>query len=75
LSLQEGTTDPVAKFDRLRERVGEQWVHLDDPITIYLTYRTVWFDDAGTHHFRTDVYRRDQVVAAALAEAGVAFGS
>jgi murein L,D-transpeptidase YcbB/YkuD len=74
LSLQSGVDDPVARFDYLRARFGEQWVELDRPIPVYLTYRTTWLDPDGTRQFRTDIYRRDRAVAEALAAAGVAIG-
>jgi len=71
LSMQSGTDDPIAAFDRLRARGGEQWVTLEHPIPVYITYRTVWTDDAGEHQFRADVYRRDREVSDALRAAGV----
>lgn len=74
LSLQPGVTDPAARFDYLRQRIGEQWVRLADPIPVYLTYRTVWIDPEGIRQFRADVYHRDRAVSAALAESGVAIG-
>jgi len=74
LALQPGVTDPVARFEYLRERIGEQWVRVAEPIPVYLTYRTVWFDPDGGWQFRADVYRRDQAMAAALTQAGAAIG-
>ena len=70
LSLQ--YDDPVATYDRLRAKHGEQWVTLDENIPVYVSYRTAWLGDEGVHQFRGDIYRRDRDVAAALAEAGVA---
>ncbi len=74
LSLQDGVSDPAAKFDTLRARTGEQWVKIDHPFPVYLTYRTAWIDDLGQHQFRADVYHRDSAVAAALSAEGVAIG-
>ncbi len=69
LSLQ--FDDPVATYDRLRARVGEQWVTLEEKIPVYVSYRTAWQGGDGANQFRADVYRRDRDVAAALAQAGV----
>jgi murein L,D-transpeptidase YcbB/YkuD len=68
LSLQDD--DPVGTFDRLRGQVGERWVSLQEPIPVYVTYRTAWLDADGVRNFRTDVYERDRDVIAALAAAG-----
>lgn len=72
LSLQDGVDDPEARFEALRARAGEQWVRIDDPFPVYLTYRTAWVDELGRPQFRADVYGRDRTVAAALGAAGVA---
>jgi murein L,D-transpeptidase YcbB/YkuD len=74
LSLQEGVEDPAARFESLRARPGEQWVQIDHPFPVYLTYRTAWIDDEGQRQFRADVYRRDREVADALVAAGVSLG-
>jgi murein L,D-transpeptidase YcbB/YkuD len=70
LSLQ-GYEDSAAKFDELRARTGEQWVHLDDPIPVFLTYRSAWAGNEGEHQFRADVYNRDRALADALSAKGV----
>ncbi len=72
LSLQGGVDDPEARFEALRARPGEQWVKLDDPFPVYLTYRTAWVDELGQPQFRADIYGRDRTIAAALNAAGVA---
>jgi murein L,D-transpeptidase YcbB/YkuD len=69
LSLQ--YDDPVGTFDRLRERSGEQWVTLEQPIPVYVTYRTAWLGTDGVSQFRADVYSRDRDLMAALASKGV----
>jgi murein L,D-transpeptidase YcbB/YkuD len=63
--------NPVGTFDRLQARSGEQWVTMEQPIPVYVTYRTAWLADDGKHNFRADVYRRDRDVIAALSAAGV----
>lgn len=70
LSLQ-GYEDPAAKFDQLRARYGEQWVHLNDPIPVFLTYRSTWVGAAGDRQFRADVYGRDRAMAEAMTALGV----
>jgi len=41
-------------------------VNLRDDIPVYLLYWTAWVDDAGTVHFRDDVYGHDRALDAAL---------
>ena len=41
------------------------------PITIHVTYQTVFADEAGKVHFRDDVYGRDRKVSAAMKRARV----
>ena len=38
----------------------EQWVKLDVPVAVSLTYYTAWVDDNGQVHFRQDVYGKDK---------------
>jgi murein L,D-transpeptidase YcbB/YkuD len=73
LSLQ-GYEDPAAKFDQLRARYGEQWLRLDDPIPVIVTYRSTWADFDGDRQFRSDVYGRDQAMADAMTAMGVSIG-
>ncbi|HUF86417.1 MAG TPA: L,D-transpeptidase family protein [Thermohalobaculum sp.] len=70
LSLQ--SNDPEALFERLHASGSERWVNLEEPIPVYVTYRTAWIDEDGAWQFRADVYGRDQLVAAALRDAGAA---
>jgi murein L,D-transpeptidase YcbB/YkuD len=70
LSLQDD--DPTGTFDRLRGQGGERWVAIQEPIPVYVTYRTAWLDSDNVRHFRADVYKRDRDVIAALTAAGVA---
>ena len=46
-------------------------VNLEQPIPVYLTYQTVWHDEAGKIVYFEDVYGRDAKVFAALEAAGV----
>jgi murein L,D-transpeptidase YcbB/YkuD len=45
---------------------AEQTVVLREKVPVHLLYWTAWME-AGTLHFRDDVYQRDGAVAAALA--------
>ena len=45
---------------------GERDVNLKNPIPVYLTYQTVFFDDAGQLQTRTDIYGLDKSVTALL---------
>lgn len=71
LLLSYQTQDAPALYDRLRAMPGERWVRLEQPIPVYVTYRTAWVAPDGTWQFRSDVYHRDAKVAASLEEAGV----
>jgi murein L,D-transpeptidase YcbB/YkuD len=46
----------------------EQTVRLPEQIPIHLLYWTAWVDGAGVVHFRDDIYGRDHLLDAALAE-------
>ena len=45
---------------------GERNINLKNPIPVYLTYQTVFFDEAGEVQTRSDVYGLDQNVTALL---------
>ena len=45
---------------------GNKAIRLPQAIRIYLTYSTVWVDDAGEIQFREDIYGRDAELLAAL---------
>lgn len=38
----------------------EQWVKLDTPVPVSITYFTAWVDKGGTLHFREDIYGHDR---------------
>ena len=42
-------------------------INLRDPVPVHVTYLTAWSNKDGTHHFRRDVYRRDDTLARLLA--------
>ncbi|MFO1140788.1 MAG: L,D-transpeptidase family protein [Amaricoccus sp.] len=70
--LQGQVPDPQATFDALLATGKEKTVTLERTIPVHIDYRTVWFDDAGSVHYRPDVYGRDAKVFDALVAAGVA---
>jgi L,D-transpeptidase YcbB len=45
---------------------GERNINLKNPIPVYLTYQTVFFDEAGQVQTRPDIYGLDKNVAALL---------
>ena len=45
---------------------GEQNINLKNPIPVYLSYQTVFFDEAGQVQTRPDIYGLDQNVTALL---------
>jgi murein L,D-transpeptidase YcbB/YkuD len=70
--------DPRWTPARIRATVRKgkrQVVALPEPIPVYLVYWTAWVDDAGTVHFRRDVYSRDRLLQEALARGRHAEGS
>ena len=53
-------------FTDLEELLTEgknKWIELDDPLPVYILYFTVWVDEAGTVHFRDDIYGHDAHLA------------
>ena len=63
--------DPESKFQEVLQKEEETYINLSRKIPVYITYRTVFFDDFGQVHYRADVYGRDALVYMALVEAGV----
>jgi murein L,D-transpeptidase YcbB/YkuD len=57
--------------DRIESTIAagsEQTIRLPEPVPIHVLYWTAWVDDTGTTQFRDDIYGRDALVRAALAE-------
>ena len=69
--LQGQVSDPQAAFEAMLATGKEKTVTLERTIPVHIDYRTVWFDDAGTVHYRPDVYGRDAKVLDALEAAGM----
>jgi murein L,D-transpeptidase YcbB/YkuD len=69
--LEKQTSNPQGAFKTWLDTGKEQYVNLDKPVPVYLTYRTVYFGDASKPSFYPDVYGRDKKVFRALSKAGV----
>jgi murein L,D-transpeptidase YcbB/YkuD len=63
LSSNGWTRDSV---DAAAARTRERGVALDETIPVHVLYRTAWVDDAGTVHFRRDLYGHDARLLKAL---------
>jgi murein L,D-transpeptidase YcbB/YkuD len=50
------------------DKRAEQTVQLPKKVPVHLLYWTAWVTEDGAAHFRKDIYGRDKLVAAALAE-------
>ncbi|MBL1437826.1 MAG: L,D-transpeptidase family protein [Rhodobacteraceae bacterium] len=66
------SNDPEGDFQAARNTGRETTISLETPVPIYLTYQSVFLNEAGELAYRVDVYGRDQLVFDALAENGVA---
>ena len=73
--LEKQTSNPQGAFSTWLKTGKEQYVNLDKPVPVYLTYRTVYFGDAPKPSFYPDVYGRDKKVFNALSKAGVSLRS
>ncbi|MDC0115910.1 L,D-transpeptidase family protein [Octadecabacter sp.] len=70
LAAQEA--DPQGFFDSILGSGRERRVNLDAPVPVHIVYRTAFTHTTGQLHFRRDVYGRDGLIWAALANEGVA---
>ncbi len=73
--LEKQTSNPEGAFNAWLKTGKEQYVNLDEPVPVYLTYRTVYFGEASNPSFYPDVYGRDKKVFNALSKAGVSLRS
>ena len=70
--LSRQTDDPEGFFASQLETRRETTVPLDQPVPVFITYRTAFTDAKGHLQFRRDIYGRDAEIWAALEAAGVA---
>lgn len=70
--LDKQTSDPKAAFHSWLKTGREQYVNLQEPVPIYLSYRTAFTDEQGRMNYRRDIYGRDKTIFNALSKAGVA---
>ena len=73
--LENQTSDPNSVFHSLLKTGNEHYVNLQNPVPIYLNYRTAFFDENGRMNYRDDIYGRDKNIFNALSKAGVALQS
>lgn len=70
--LEKQTSDPKGAFQGWLKTGREQYVNLQQPVPIYLNYRTAFFKEDGRINYRNDIYGRDKTIFNALSKAGVA---
>lgn len=63
--------DPQASIDGWLAAKSERYVYLDEPLPVYIMYRSAWADPDGTIRYRADIYGRDGEVFRALEAKGV----
>ena len=69
--LEKQTSNPKGAFQTWLDTNREQYVNLEKPVPVYLTYRTAFFSPKGRINYRGDIYGRDKTIFNALAKAGV----
>lgn len=70
--LDKQTSDPEGAFKGWLKTGREQYVNLEQPVPVYLNYRTAFFKENGRVNYRKDIYGRDKTIFNALSKAGVA---
>lgn len=69
--LEAQTADPKGAFESWLKTGREQYVNLQTPVPVYLTYKTAFVANDGTIGYRGDIYGRDAKLWRALTDAGV----
>ncbi|MCP5089014.1 MAG: L,D-transpeptidase family protein [Rhodobacteraceae bacterium] len=69
--LERQTSNPAGAFQAWLDTRREQFVNLEKPVPVYLSYRTAFFGKGGRVNYRRDFYGRDKKVFNALSKAGV----
>ncbi len=60
---------PQWTSERIDETIAageEKWINLKEHLPVYIVYFTSWADEAGTVHFRDDVYGHDKALEQAM---------
>ncbi|MBC7447248.1 MAG: L,D-transpeptidase family protein [Hymenobacteraceae bacterium] len=60
---------PQWTSERIDETVAageEKWINLKEYLPVYIVYFTSWADEAGTVHFRDDIYGHDKALEQAM---------
>ncbi len=70
--LGKQSSNPEGMFKKYLNTGVEQYVNLKQPLPVYITYSTAFFDPQGRVNYRSDIYGRDALVYKALIKAGVA---
>lgn len=66
LKKEDGITgEKIKRLVRKHEK-DDVWITLAEPVPVYIVYFTAWVDDAGTAHFREDIYGHDRQVTTRL---------
>ncbi|MEM7440911.1 MAG: L,D-transpeptidase family protein [Pseudomonadota bacterium] len=70
--LSKQTANPKAAFEAFLKTGREQYVNLQTPVPVYLTYKTAFVGQSGEMEYRRDIYGRDKKIYRALVAAGLA---
>ncbi len=60
--LKDNSKWTPAKIDTAMNSEKEQYVKLEKPVPVLITYYTAWVDDNGLLHFADDIYGHDKVM-------------
>lgn len=69
--LSKQTANPEAAFEAFLNTGREQYVNLQVPVPVYLTYKTAFVGQDGAMAYTDDMYGRDKKIYAALVDAGL----
>ena len=62
----EKQTWSTAKIQEIIDQDKRMVVSLNEPVTVHITYQTVWIDNSGSIRFNNDIYGRDGRLAEIL---------
>jgi murein L,D-transpeptidase YcbB/YkuD len=61
--LKDNPSWPPEKIIEAMNSGNEQFVKINDPVPVFITYYTAWVDENNQLHFRDDIYGKDENVA------------